>query len=362
MAIPTAYKVSEGGGGNQRGGQTFFRGRIVYRIPQDEVETYRADFTPGTYSASRASTADTVSSVGLVVSHTAFFHTSDMGSPLTIGTAGTYYIDSYSGTRTVDTTYAGSALTSKVITLNAVKVWPGATGLLAARLSDYDLEATYPGIPGHSRVTCIYETPSLHQVMTESTGRAVLSIEPGGIGIRLKREAQSAGGKIIEGPSETTAGIKWVPRDSNQTWLPGLTFIKVSTLASTFNINDMLGMIGKVNNTALPNFGSCATGTVMFIYPKVQTQLPEENMWVADYYFAYDRGEANRSPWHCVTLKHFEAAADVKVYGTAGAVISGETERVSLWKPAGVSANCHLSRGSADFSVLDGQLTWLKNI
>ena len=168
MAIPGNLKISESGGWNERAGFTRFHGKMVYRIPQSAVETYRNDFTPGLLTGGVTATASSVTASGVVTTYTAAFSNTHVGNPISLGAYGTYYISSYSSSIKVDTTFstAGAALGTTAVSVNTQKLWPGRTDLLAPRLTEYNLEPQYPGVAGMSRVTMYYNTPSIHQLVT----------------------------------------------------------------------------------------------------------------------------------------------------------------------------------------------------
>jgi len=379
MAIPGNFKISESGGGNERAGFTRFHGKMVYRIPQSAVETYRNDFTPGLLTGGVTATASSVTASGVVTTYTAAFSNTHVGNPISLGAYGTYYISSYSSSIKVDTTFstAGAALGTTAVSVNTQKLWPGRTDLLAPRLTEYNLEPQYPGVAGMSRVTMYYNTPSIHQLVTESTARAVLSIEPGGVEEKLERERvqgrSAASQGIITGVDYEISGdipTHWeVTRGTNQAWRPGLTFLKLTTAARTFDVQTMLGLIGKVNQYPLPNFGNCGTGTVMFLYPKAGMQLPLSSYYMVEYYFAYDPGETDRKPWHCTTTPFIYGAMEVPIIDTAGVVQSGgDVARIPVrlskdkFAKLPTSADRTLARGSADFRDLDARLTWLNGL
>ena len=131
----------------------------------------------------------------------------------------------------------------------------------------------------------------------------------------------------------------------------------------------MLGLIGKVNQYPLPNFGNCGTGTVMFLYPKAGMQLPLSSYYMVEYYFAYDPGETDRKPWHCTTTPFIYGAMEVPIIDTAGVVQSGgDVARIPVrlskdkFAKLPTSADRTLARGSADFRDLDARLTWLNGL
>jgi hypothetical protein len=364
MGIPTAYKISESGGGNEQGNMAHFRGKLVYRIPQDEVETYRTSFTPGLNTIGINTATTKVSSAGIVTSRTAgIFAASHVGNPITIANSGTFTITSYTSSRTVDTTFTKTTSLGVVsIVVQSYRTWADNTGVFAARLKEYSLEAQYPGVPGHSRLTLWYETPNMRQVVSEATNRAMIEMDLGGVSERLKREVVGSC-RVIEGPIFATAdlGRNWVVcRGSNVTWRPGLTDIRITCASTQSAIDSVNAQVGKTNKFPLPNFGNAATGTIMFKGAKLQNQLPWNSLWMTQYYFVRDPGEGTaRLPWHCRVRKDQKVAIAVPVFNTAGAVIANETATVTCVKPGGTSADRILHRGSVDFTFLDTKLNWL---
>ena len=380
MGIPTAYKISPSG--VEDGSLTFFRAPLVYRIPQDEVETYRSDFTPGLDTGGVTGTASNVSSAGKVTSTTGLFSTSHVGNPITIGTAGTFYIESYTSTRTVDTSYTHTtAVTSKDLTIQSSKTYPGKSGILAPRLDHYRLEAQYPGVPGHSRLTMWYQTPRMEQLVEESTGRATIEMDTMGIAEKMTKEVDAVGGKFIEGQdwsSVTKLQEEWrVTKGSNVSWRPGITQFIIKAASTAANVDDLQDMVGKVNDRELPNFGSPGTGTLMFLGARLQNRIPVSNLWMTHHYFARDPGEMSgstytRKPWHCRSALRESTIMEVPVRDTAGVVdTGGEVAKMVVLIPVmsgsvigtrGASADRIVHRGSANFMAFNTKLEWLNEL
>ena len=285
MGIPTSYKISESG--TEQGSLGKFRGTMVYRMPQSVVETYRSDFTPGLDTGGVVTTASVVSSAGVVTGYSASFAATHVGNPITIGAYGTYYIDSYTSTSTVDTSYTNTVdVTTQAITVQSSKTWPGKTGLFAPRLHDYRLEPQYPGVPDHSRLTLWYQTPAIQQLVEESTGRAMIEMDVMGIGEKMMREVVGSA-RVIEGPIYKSGSARYqysVVRGSNASWRPGITQFVIKAATTQANVDSVNAKAGMVNDRELPNFGSPGTGTLMFLGAKLASRLPVSSLWMAHHH------------------------------------------------------------------------------
>ena len=374
MGIPTSYKISESG--TEQGSLGKFRGTMVYRMPQSVVETYRSDFTPGLDTGGVVTTASVVSSAGVVTGYSASFAATHVGNPITIGAYGTYYIDSYTSTSTVDTSYTNTVdVTTQAITVQSSKTWPGKTGLFAPRLHDYRLEPQYPGVPDHSRLTLWYQTPAIQQLVEESTGRAMIEMDVMGIGERMQREAFKGNGataRIIEGPAydQGRPSTKYdVIRGSNVSWRPGITQFVIKAATTQANVDSVNAKAGMVNDRELPNFGSPGTGTLMFLGAKLGNRLPVSSLWMGHHYFARDPGEMSgstfvREPWHCRSLLQQQAVMALPVMNTAGTAISNQTAMVTMLMPVSgqTSVDRVVHRGSANFASFNTKLEWLNGL
>ncbi len=375
MAIPSEYLISESG--QEYGERKKFRGTLTYAIPQAQVEGYRDDFTPGLISASVTTTADVISSAGVVTIYTADFAASMIGQPITFAGVGTYAITDYTSTQTVDTNYTGATdITSDTaVTIADAKTYPGKSGILAARLKRYKLRPEFPGFKGMAKLTMDYETPSINTLLQESTARAILEIDVVGHQEAIQREwpdsrvEGSAG--MIEGisPYSSDLGTTWkVVQGSNITFRPGLTMMKVRTAASEVNLTDMKSKIGCVNDRTVSNLGNAGTGHVMFVGPKVVSELPMSDFFLVDWYFAYDSGQPSAGygsvlePWECRTQRHVQVARKVDVYSGDVPASPANTKYVGVLIPkpgtGGTAVVRSLSRGSANFGVWNGMLEW----
>ena len=237
--------------------------------------------------------------------------------------------------------------------LGATGTWPGASGTFAAQLREYRLE---PDTAGRKKLTLIYREPTPEEALTP--GRAVLSVNLAGSAQKLLREwagLPGAAARVIEGPVDDKPLQKWVVVEGGNTRLFPGAVLRVRTVAESAALPVMWGLIGRYNESELPNFMHAPAKTLRFLGCRLGGTLIDRRYWILDYVFDY-----NPDGWDqmCKSQKLKKVVVNVGAVDADNAALVGGRRDIIGWVKEGEEENRNVSRGPANFSFLNGMLGW----
>ena len=342
-----------------------FKGQRVYAIPHSLMAGLETYYTPGIQvSATGTGTGTGVAGYVLLTATASTFTTAMTGYPIVVGSETT-------ARRIIDVTGAttahvsGATFAETTFSVYSPKFWPGKSGAFAPVMLTTSIEDDHPVIPGMSRVTCQYGTPSIRKFLEDTPGRGVLSGEAASNQVALKKEPKQ-GGLVIEGLDETgTNPVKWaVTRGTNISFCAGIKLFTVETIMSSLNLATWEAMEGKVNVAAMSNLNA-AIGEVMFIGITFKTFLPFSSQWYVKLLFARDTGEPDAAgtgwvvePWHCKSTPYERSVMRVQVTDDEGTPL-GIYRYMPRWKANDVEADRLKYKKTADFSTINYCLGWM---
>jgi hypothetical protein len=296
----------------------------------------------------------------------------DTGKLVTVSGVGSYVVDTVtSPTVAVMKTAFGETFSAKSFTMTGNSVYPGETGIWAARM----LEGWNERCPGKSsmrRIRLVYRTPSIHTLLVEDTSKGYLSVAGNDERRAFLAETQGDTPRIIEGP-ETMAVVDstTASKDCVVSWKPvsgapnidytGPVHFVLSHAVDTINGTTLNGYKQKVNAAAMTNFGF-EIGTVMYIDFGVKHSFDPETPWIEEDHLLY-RAEG----WaDGVSVAQMKAIVDsyplqVLVGGaiTWKAEASKSTQTIQAPGADKTRTGLNMTRGTADFSGFDNLLGWL---
>ena len=241
--------------------------------------------------------------------------------------------------------------------LGASGTWPGASGTFAAELNEFRLE---PDTAGRKKLTLIYREPTPEEALTP--GRAILYARRAGGTQRLRREWAGLPGalnRVIEGPVDDKPLQKWVVAEGGNTTLVPGSELRVRTVAESAALPVMWGLIGKYNESELPNFMHAPARVLRFAGVEITGMLIGRRYWMLDYLFDYDPNGWDKK---CKSQKFkrvvVQTAATVDEDGAV--VVNGVAHGAMGWVKEGVPEDRDVSRGPGNFSYLNGMLAWYR--
>jgi len=257
------------------------------------------------------------------------------------------------------------------VALGASHVFPGATGVLAARLYGYRLEPMAER-PLCSRLTMLYTDPTVIQALEPN--RAILKIRVEGKETRLNAISGGSGAKsiMIDGPDPEKGLVKWVYVRGDNVQLQPQARVIIQTAATNTNIPEIWNKIGAVNTNTFTHVGNAAPGTMQFLGATVSGALINRQYWGIDYEFKYrplkltDDGDYRSAFFGKVKTQKFTKQTISKQRQKADPNDANKTvpdgskeDIVTYWQPDSGETTVQMPSLSADFSGLDGQLGWL---
>ena len=237
--------------------------------------------------------------------------------------------------------------------LGATGTWPGASGTFAAQLREYRLE---PDTAGRKKLTLIYREPTPEEALTP--GRAVLYVSLAGSAQKLLREWAGLPGalnRVIEGPVDDKPLQKWVVVEGGNTTLVPGAVLRVRTVAQSAALPVMWGLIGKYNESELPNFMHAPARVLRFLGCKLGGTLIDRQYWMLDYLFDYDPNGWDKK---CKSQKFKKVVVNLAAVDADNAALVGGPRNIIGWVEEGVPEDRDVSRGPGNFSYLNGMLGW----
>ena len=247
------------------------------------------------------------------------------------------------------------------VALGASHVFPGATGVLAARLYGYRLEPMAER-PLCSRLTMLYTDPTVIQAL--EPGRAVLMVRVEG---KESKIDYLADGTPIDGPDLTTGFSKWELVSGDNVVLKPQARVVIRTAATDANIPEIWYKIGHTNSNTFTYIGNAPPGTMQFQGASVSGQLINRKYWGIDYEFKYRPLDADGKSQFGGTVQSRKFTKQtisrprqkVDPNDAKKTVNDGSKEDiVTIWHPEATSESRTLPMQSSDFSSLNGQLGW----
>ncbi|HUU82143.1 MAG TPA: hypothetical protein VM243_01445, partial [Phycisphaerae bacterium] len=237
--------------------------------------------------------------------------------------------------------------------LGATGTWPGASGTFAAQLREYRLE---PDTAGRKKLTLIYREPTPEEALTP--GRAVLYVSLAGSAQKLLREWAGLPGalnRVIEGPVDDKPLQKWVVVEGGNTTLVPGAVLRVRTVAQSAALPVMWGLIGKYNESELPNFMHAPARVLRFLGCKLGGTLIDRQYWMLDYLFDYDPNGWDKK---CKSQKFKKVVVNLAAVDADNAALVGGPRNIIGWVEEGAPEDRDVSRGPGNFSYLNGMLGW----
>lgn len=231
--------------------------------------------------------------------------------------------------------------------------WRATVRLLEKRIEDRIVDTVFPGYPGWARIIAHYRSPTLTQVSEEAENRGVLFVD---ISSQGERAIKDLDGNLIEGEVTETIDGKEITRywkvvsGSNFMLKPKCT-IRCRVALNQPNVATYMGMVGDVNDDALPNFGSAAAGTMLFTGARMSFDLTDLGFTIADLYFMYEPDGWNSvlqsQKFEYRTEKVRDHDDDDKTFAIRLALVrvSGTTQTMRMFP-------------TADFSDFDAMAVW----
>jgi len=238
--------------------------------------------------------------------------------------------------------------------LGANHYWPGAGGALGAQLKKYHLRV-YPGRPNCHELVLYYQ--ELQPEGGLRPDRAVLYVNTASVAYKAK-VAEDYGGNVqaLEGPVEDKPGQFWKVVVGSRVKFQSLCKVRIITCAEPNNVNLMLDMLGKTNNSVLSNVGNAAAGTLRFDGAVESGFLINNRYWRIEYHFTYDRDGFDQDMEVAAMKKVPVIVPAVGEDGLAFAV--GKNGTILGLVEDGARVPCVLYTETADFSELNGRLGW----
>lgn len=258
----SAYEIQERVEGKRR---NRFRGRRVFCIPDDQIETLRSQFDVGNLWPD---------------SYNAWASGDDYSLNDIVESSESYYVCIQASGSGANAPADGVANTW----------WRPTAKLTARRIYDYTVDHEFPGRPGWARVIALYKRPTLHELSEEAADRAILYIHVGADAAHVVIDKD--GNKIDMMDSTTTDTFVWKPIGDAIALEPKCN-LRLHTAFSDLNVPTFMSLIGKVNNAVLTDFGNAAAGTLLFIGADTIYDPDNPDYQVGDLYFRY-----SVTPWN----------------------------------------------------------------
>ena len=210
-----------------------------------------------------------------------------------------------------------------------------------------------PSRPAEGLIVVFYETPPTTRLATRSVGRAQLFID---ISSEAVKSPKDKNGQIVEGPDLADGlptGSKWVVVKGNSFVNRGRIQICIVTCYDSFNIDDVAGLIDKLNDAEL---GGAAAETLKFIGCKSAMIYEDRALFQIKYFFEY-----NPEGWNgdrVMSQKFIEVPTQVVQLLPTGATASPIKYSVLLRDKAVGTGVTRRMYDTASFSVLNGFLYW----
>jgi hypothetical protein len=241
-------------------------------------------------------------------------------------------------------------------------VWPDELeqfGVLRPYLTHYTVEPVDPVNPGHSLVTCEYNTPLIRWPEPSQPIRGVLQHRTLGQAYPLGREPTRAN-RLIQGISDVTAeaakGVyqKVVSGEAVMSF-PRAGWVIRALAVSSYSPSDLEGYVGKVNSNSI-FFGHGPPGTIR--YEGSDSQHPvggpeDQSFWRIDLNFA-----KKPEGWTVVCKKFQQLPVRLQVKDSNGVDIDGAFRDVLVEKLYSGTELVRDTCESINFSVFQQILQW----
>ena len=247
----------------------------------------------------------------------------------------------------------------------ALHYWPGVTSPFGAHLREFDCQP-WPGDSARWRLVLIYREVEPWK-MIRGPHQAVLYAKVSSRMGALRREIDAHPFRVIDGPCDEAnrPNQVWRPviKGSNEMPFPEVD-LQVRTASNTMSLPDTADTIGKTNNSVLPNLYNAPQGTLLYRGCEFNGIIITPGWWRIDHNFKYKADGWNDT---CEVERFKKVVSRTEVMKETGLSYDPKVYMPTVnWVPVMMveggdrqeteTRNVH--RGEADFSVLNGYLSW----